>query len=895
MCAWSTERPWPPEVVRPLLSTVSAVDLINDRAKCDYFIRFLDSATSELASSLFSNELVALARSALISARGAASNESRETVRHFLSRIPRNRCIRLSLNFADESAVELFVALCQCTTSVVWVPSSLVSAEYKCEGHLAAAEALVILQELSEWAKRKLTASQADRLGIVAAQVFRATRELASLLPLAGGMKLFSGTNCRERKEVSLSWQDVIDHLRRRVLFVKPEFLASQLQEALASESIVLISKDLATAIFDDPENAPSQCGKRHLLASLTVAKKPALALPRQRLRLFESMLGFYEGRHELQFRDSVRYLLHGAPDHFSETEPLYVTSDSGSKVWWRIARFALTSLDQKWRLIDPVFAPVLSADERREFGIEIVDADAAGRLVASATPESFAALQPNQEEYAALLNHLHDDDLLKRLPIHETREGDFASVSESSFWQGKWSLPAELQNKVRILKRANDDLARKRQEHLATPLNAQAMLAIILADANHAAHWRLIMDCLEDTEFISEELGQKLKTSAWAPIGNGTPIKANAIIHLPELKDDVSRLLGESSNEFVVPEELASEIREHSAYKRFLAEIVPPKNQALGMLGRLLLKDHNNCIGNFTISLKDWLYAFNRERESPFPGISLLQTIQQRFPNTADKTFEELRKPITEARTHAILAFLREAVQSERSVSRCSAIISVYGQYLRSLLTTERFEESIGDLLLPSKEGIWLPASRLCWANDGVAPSAVVASEIEEALADMFSDSPTANVVRVGETQYTNSRQPARIDDKMVIEKILASAELLQNYFHEWRDVIPTEQVGGFLALLGDTPGVPEAAQGFLGIRSVETTREKFGLNFDDHHRKQRLVVEILTEPTTMVDNLIGRPIKVPRNEKPTTLFIGYRRGENPFPEIIPPEQSSN
>ncbi len=884
----SAERPWPPESVRRLLRSVSASDLINDRKQCDYFIRFLNSATSEPAGTLFPDELVSLARSALMSVQGVSAKDSRDTIRHLLSSVPRHRCIRLFLEITDESAAELFVALCRSTASIVWVPHDLIPPEVECDGQIAASEALAILLELAEWSKRKLTTSQADRLGIVAAQVFRATRDLTSLLDVAGDMELFSGTNCREQKEVRLSWQDIVEHHRRRVLFVKPAFLATQLQEALADDSIVLISKDLAAAIFVDPADKPSQCGERHLLATLTVADKPALAPPSQRHRLFKTLLAFRDGRSDLLFRDSIRFLLHGTPDQFSSLETLCVIGDSGKSVWWRMAGFALTARNQKWRLIDPVFAPVLSEDYRREFGIEIVDAEVAGQLAASAPPESFAALRPGPEEYAALLKHLPDDNLIKRLPIHETLEGNFVSISDGCFWQGKWSLPADLQNNVRVLKRSNDDLAWKRQQQLTTPLNAHAMIAVILVEANPAAHWRLVMDCVQDSEFVSDAMRQRLQSVAWVPSADGVAVKPEAILHLPELKDEVARLVSECPGVVVDPEGLALELREHPAFKRLLAEVVPHKNQALGMLGTLLLKEPSNRIGAIKVSCKDWLHAFHREVEAPFPRIALLKTILQQFPNAAEKTFEELRLPIPAARTHAAMAFLRETFQSDHSPSRRSAILSVYGQYLRTLLMSERFAELIGDLLLPSKAGTWLSASQLCWTNDGVAPDAVVAPEIEEALADLFPDSPTANVVRVRETKQSNSGEPARIDDKTVIKHVLASADRLKKYFHEWRDVIPTEQVGGFLALLGDTPGVPEVARAFLGNRSVEATRERFGLDFNDDHRKQRLVVEILTEPTMLVDNLLGRPIKVPRHEKPSTLFVGYRREENPFPEMV-------
>lgn len=887
LTAAAVEQGWPPETVRELLATVSARELIKSRTQCDYFLRFLDGSTEDRSPSPFASELVSIVRSALISICGDGTNESRDALQRLLPNIPGHRCIRLYLDIADEQGSELFLALCRSTTSLVWAPSSLLSPDATCDGQLTPSDALAILRELTEYANSKLTAAQADRLGIVAAQVIRATRDFTSLLPVAGDLKLFSGTNCRERKEVPLSWRDIVEHHQRRELFIKPAFLASQLQEALASDSIILISKDLADVLFSDFGNAPAQCRERHILASLTAPSKPALSAPIQRQKLLETMLGYLEGRNEPQFRDSVRYLLHGRADRFSATESLFVTSDSGSSIWWRLARLALTSLDQAWRLIDPIFESIGLPKYRHEFAIETVDAEVAAHLVASATPESFIALRPSPQEYNTLLKHF-SVDLLKSLPIHETLDGEFISLSGACYWQGKWSLPPSLQSRVRLLKRSRDEVAWNRQQQLADPLDAHSTIAVVLADAHPATYWRLILDCIEDANSLPEGIRQRLRSTPWVPLPDGTAIKPEDILHLPELKDEVARLVSECPGVFTEPEGIPPDLREHPGFKRLLADIVPPKHEALAMLGVLLLKDPSNCIGNITVSMKDWLNAFHRNAGAPFPRLALLRTVQQRFPQTADKTFEQLCSPIPEARTHAALAFLRETFQAEGSLSRRTAILAVYGKYLRSLVAADRFAESIGELPLPSRGGTWLPASQLCWTNDGVAPEALIASEIEQALSDLFPASPTANVVRVRETHPANSGAKVRVDDATIIKHVRASAERLHQYFHDWRDVIPTEQVGGFLALLGDTPGVSEIAREFLGNRSVEATRERFGIDFDDEHRKQRLIVQVLAEPTMMVQNLLGQPIKVPRNEKPTTLFVAYKRGENPFPEMV-------
>ena len=897
----SAEQRWPTDVVRTLLTRVSAADLVSVRSRCEYFIRFLDSATSEAPSSIFADELVALARSALISVRGTASTESLETLRHLLRRIPSHRRIRLSLEITDDSTADLYVALCNTTHSLVWIPSALLPAEFSCNGHLTPPEAVTVLKTLSKLSKRKMTASRADRLGAVAAQVFRATKDLASLLAEAGDIELFAGTNCRERKEARLSWSDIIDHHRRCSLFIKPSPMAYQLQEALANDSIVLVSKELADAVFSDHEDAPSQCREGQMLAALTVAEKPTLSGPSHRRKLFETMLKFGEGRRESQFRESVRFLLHGNPEHFSATEPLHVQVDSGNDVWWRMTQISLTSLNQKWRIVDPLFSVVMSTEDRREFAIEVVDPEEAERLAASISPDLFSSLRPSGAEYATLLKHISDDVLLRQLPIHQDVNDNFVSVTGKSFWQGQWSLPTELQHSACILKKAHDEPTWKRQQQLIQTLDALAVIDIALAHPEPERYWSLIMDCLAEANPLPEATLVRLKTTAWAPQFNGMPAKPEDVLCLPRLNDDVARLVAEYPGIFVDPEALSPALRSHAAFATFLAKVVPGTSDALEMLGTLLLEDERNAVGNADVSFEDWLVAFQADEGTLFPQIVLLRAVSARLPSAAESTFGVLQIPIPEPRIRQLLAFLHTAHVKERGNSRRKTIVRIFGKYLRQLLAVTDYQGGIHDTELPTSVGDWKSPRVLCLTNDGISNSYVVDQQIEEQIASFLPASLQAQTPFLTDGSYAGNSLNFREPDW----NVQAAAERLRAYFDPWRDLIPNEQIGGFLALLGDDASVRELAQTFLGRnRTLEETREKFGLpevqcghdpaglpTMEDAEtmiRKQRVVVEIADEPTVRVLNLFGDETTTPRNDRPATMFVGYGNRNNPFPHRI-------
>lgn len=898
LTALSAEQRWPVEVVRALLATVPAADLMRSRLPREFFFQFLDTATAQPASSLFADELVTLARSALISLRNTDSNDARLAAQQFLSHIPSQRCIRLSLEIEDDQSADLFLTLCNSTESVVWVPASV--AQHSCEGGLQAAEALKVLKALSQWTKRKLTPQQVERIAVVGAQVIRATRELASLVADAGDLKLFSATNCRERQEVRLTWADLIDHHRRCTLFVKPSPMAFQLQDSLANDDIVLISKELAEAVFGSHDNAPAQCREGQMLDALTATDKPALSAPGQRRKLFETMRKFTEGRREADFCNGVRYLLHAKPAHFSAKEPLLVQGDGANDVWWRIAKLSLSTLDQQWRIVDPVFSVLMSAEDRREFTIEVIGPDVACRLADGIPTEAFAGLRPSDTDYGDLLRHIADDELLRRLPIHRAADNSFVSLTSQTFWEGKWSLPSELQQAASILRRSTDELTWKRQQQLIPTLDARAVIDVVLNAPHPDRHWQLIMDCLIEAHPLPKATLDRLKATIWAPLPSATAVKPEDILHLPRLSDDVARLVAQFPGVFVDANALHPDLCAHPAFPILLTHVVPAQSDALGMLGILLLEDELNAVGIADIAFDDWLAAFQSDDGVLFPQIALLRAVKDKLPNAAESTFGVLKKAISESRTRQLLAFLRAAHIKDRSSGRRKTIVRVFSLYLRQLMTVTGYEAGVQDTELPTSDGHWKSPHELCLTNDGVAAGFVIDRQVEAEIADLLP------VVLQTEALAASDNLPGgTLSIREPDWNVPAATERLRAYFDRWRDLLPNEQIGGFLALLGDDPAVRLLAEEFLGRnRTLDETRDKFGLlamqcgrdpsgnpimeDAQTMIRKQRVVVEIAAEPLIHVLNLLGDEITVPRNERPMTLFVGFGNRNSPFPHRI-------
>jgi hypothetical protein len=896
----SPPQRWPASAGAELLRRVPIDDLASSPDRLEYLTRFLDESAAEQAWTVHAEELTALALSALRAARGAVPKEARPALHRFLPRLPGGRRVRLRFEIADEFAGDVYAVLCESTGSVVWIPDGIDCPEATCTGRLSAAEALRILRRLSEWGQRKLSVAESERLGAVVAQVIRSTSELAKLLDEAGGMELFSGTNCRDRKEIRLSWNNIVEHHRRRVLFVKPSPMAYQLQEAIQDTDIILISAGLAQAIYGQQADAPVQCREGQLLAALAAAEKPRLAAAHNRRKLFDTLLKFRDGRREPFFRGCVRYLMHGEAARFSATDALLVQGHDGSTVWLRLARLALGAAGELWRSVDPVFSAVMSEEDRSEFGVAVVDPEVAQRLASACSADRFEPLRPSEGEYRDLLRLIPDDAVLRRLPIHQDLDGRFVSLGAGCFWESDRTLPPGLRRDVRILKRMPDETTWKRQRQLADPLNHAAIIGIALSQPEPSGHWQLILDCLSDADHLSQDLSRRLRTAAWVPAAEGPAVKPDDVIYVREVRDDVARLVSEYPGIFVDPERLAPAFREHRGFSRFLDSVVPPSSEALVMLGTLLLENAKNPVGVGGVTLEDWLEAFHDDDGTLFPSIHLLRTARDRLASAARATFAELARPIPEARTRDILAWLRSAHAASGPAARRAKIIRVFAQYLRTVVSADSYTRQVQSLALPAKDGTWRPAGELCVGNDGVAACHVLDRNIEEELAPFFPPP-----LRDG-SPFAASRPNGRGRLREPDWDVQGAAGRLRAYFDPWRDVIPNEQIGGFLALLGDEERVRQLAQEFLGrYRTLDETREKFGLpRMQCGHdpetgqlivedgptmiSNQRVVVEIADEPTVPVLNLLGEPILVPRNERPGTLFVGYGSRANPFPHRV-------
>ena len=885
-------EPWRPEHVDTLLRSISTDKLFAEGELLDYLVRFLDESVGLDAWRVHVKVLTELVRKGLAALPGSASVSLVAAIRRLVTRLPPSHRVRLRIR---EQSADLLSWLAMPDVNIAWIPDQFEPAESPSTGNLSLVESISVIQHL---VKRDGQTAAPDGTGIlsdVCAQVFRITADRPGLNAQCGRLPLFRGTDCRERREGLVSWEYLDLHHRRRMLFVQPPSLAYQLQQALADESVVLITKELYLDLFDGPD-APS-CRHLQIIAALNGEVKPRLTEPRARQPMLQTLLGYRDGRDEPRFFNCARYLLHGESAKFDDSDQLLVPMSTARDIWFELAEIGARNLGDQWRFLDPSVAEVLSGEHRREFNVVAVGLDEAIALAQKVDPDCFETLQPSDVEYRQLLLHIDDIELCRRLPIHGDITGDLGSIDDHSFWEnGDFSLPEGWGSRVRILRRSGDDATWRRQKQLADPLDAKALIKLALEQPQPGDCWKLILDCLAKLESMPADIISPLRTLKWLPTTDGGFAKPDDVLNLPALRDDVARLVAAFPGVFYDPDAFSQSVREHRGFVQVQTSLFPQHDDALTMLGTLLVEDERHLVGEIHISLEDWIAAFQGATDEFLPAYALLRRAASRFPGPARRTFALLKRAIPDGRTIALLDFVRTAHQAATSSSQKTLLAHVFGLYLRTLISPDNFMARLRGMPLAARDGTWQIADRLCYQNDGIAGSAVVSLEIESALDGLIPPTLTTSSVAPGKPGKNLADRIPEVDWTQVGAEISATGRRLRQYFDSWRDIIPNEQIGGFLSLLGDDPDIRHLAAEYLGTnRTLEATREKFRLPEMQVGRKmedgltmihlQRIVVEIVDGPTVIVRSLLGEIIESPRNGKPPTIFVGYGSGKNYFP----------
>jgi hypothetical protein len=885
---------WQAAELKQLIESVNSSELLKSHSRVQYLCDFLELLTTDRSLDLHAGELTTLLRQAFSVSGFDTPDSENVAVRLLLSFVPPEN--RLCLNLPEGFADVLIREMNQQDVSLIFVPIYF-DPEIAGKAKLEDDKAVEILKLLAERQKIRTDGNEREAVSVLAAQVLQSVTDREHVLTAVADVPLFIAKDCRNRQDVLASWSELQQHRNSKTLFASPSPRAYSLQRAFADESILLITKECFESIL--PGTPPSQCTESRIVDVFARPSPPNLAKSEDRIDLLTKLVEFGADKgQEEDHRKAVRYLFHGESKEFSSSDALLITR-SHSDIWRRITHLSLSKQNADWRLLSPVFEQLLSGRHQTNFSIQVIGADSAIPLISAAGPTAFLGLEPTPSEYSALLKEIENSAVCKELPIHLDSEDNFVSIEEHCYWESNVSLPPGLAKSITILQKSSDESTWRRQLELTKPLTATAIIEIVLEQDDVAAHWTTIMDLLGDASELPVECCQQLTTKPWLPRRAGTAIRPEDIIDLPLIADAVAHLTTEFPEIFYDTGMLVESLRNHTAYELLKRKFFPNTDTSLSMLGELLVEDERNHVGPVRSAIfSDWKSVVSSMPKELFPCGELLKHAGELYPSSTLRIFEQLKRVDIKFPTNRIQLFLnhlRKRHISEQNARRRGSLTSVFNEYLRLAISESGYENTLREQTLPNLEGDWRPVGDLCCQNDGIASSSVLNSSTEDILEPFLPE----QLRSIGLTAFNSTDESRDLEWETIEPEVKAAGSRLREYFESWRDIVPNEQIGGFLALLGDDPTIRELSQQYLGKnRTLDETRIMFGLpemkagsTMEDGltmMSKQRVVVEIITEATVEVLNLLGESIAVPRSSAPKNIFIGYGKRNSPFPHTV-------
>lgn len=548
---------WTPEELRSVLDCINAADVFSNPGLLNYLTNFLcmeevkkakkDSQVQDKLKSIFREAYAALgdelskhrksvARfAALIDAEARYPINAPAVVLQRLQAVPKEKLI-LHRDYDGELralpafSVDELASLLKCLSTLIESNTEIV----KC---LDVAKDL--LRSLAEHEKNAILARVADL------KVFAVRDPLRKQIPISA------------RELYALKQQ----HLLFRFNNANAKF-EQTLQGALDAQERVLSLEQSYAALFFNNDDL-KQCSPEAALEALGSSPLNLGSDSAKKIELLKALAGCSPDTSIS--RRGLRYLLHGKKEHFDSEDVLWVAGASGAeKVWMKIWKHQHQDRADRWSLLDGRLTRHITPDQQEALNIRQIDRDGIlEQLRQNCSILSDIPLVPNERDLILrVVAQSSEREFWKRLPLHETTRGECVAIGQDTYLEKvSDALPDALRNSITLIRLSSDDTIRKAQENWLEAIAPKSILKIALKHPNPADHWSLIMDNLSGARHDLEDL---IKTTPWLQDSHGNATKPLYIIDLPEIEDEVSKILAETETQFSSPNNLNIRIRNH-------------------------------------------------------------------------------------------------------------------------------------------------------------------------------------------------------------------------------------------------------------------------------------------------------------------------------------------
>ena len=433
-----------------------------------------------------------------------------------------------------------------------------------------------------------------------------------------------------------------------------------------------------------------------------------------------------------------------------------------------------------------------------------------------------------------------------RMMPLHRDIEGNRTTCDDTSMKVNEaFKLPLELQTEIRLI---DPDPEVKDIYYDIPTLDKNGILNVMLNNQQSYKFANQIIQnlCHEDNGQVvmpdNSKLINLLKNSSWLPIrDNQSGISPEKLIILnneklhkavqPLAKKGVLNnycLIDELYPEFLrSAEEVVYEIMRQISSKNHIHKLASAieTSKVIKIQGGAysIFPDPKNLDSSF----------IDNTIQSPLPDIhngwALVRSTAEAFGIDSQKSLDSAKKDEKNCVINVARSLCGE-VPSKYQISVLKVLAkerpsrnSISGTIFKELISEFAkskvfFKEVLPYLELPTQDGKWHKVNEIARASFGIARRHMLLSEFRDIL-NINTDEP--------------------VDTKKSSEHISSSstAEILSDYFNEWRNRLPEGSVGAFLSLLGDGQdnSIKNLSQSWLGEDiSVENIRDHFIQDID-------------------------------------------------------------
>lgn len=822
---------------KPMLKKLLEVDVQKIFCQANtikYFtevLEFLEKPVGKEFRSFLQPELMEIGRQIFRKLDFSVLRENNQEIKKFIKFITPSRRVALTDHRSEDIESEnILKIILGRNLDILPIPHTFEPDEERSVGDLSEKDALEILLCLNEIKGQLDQTKGFDRFLDQTLSLIKNSNliDRESLLHKCGDLKLLKCVDCISGRKTFFSYHELLEYREKGVLFLETEQgLQNSLQDSLSESSLVLVPRGLSDILFQ--KGSIVLCDAMACLGFIS-SRRPRLVQDSEKRRpLLRELIGNFKMSDNTENYKAIRYLLHVQAGRFDDPRDLLVGDldpRETDKIWQKIAHQALCSNNDEWRYIEPSIARTIAPQFWPSLGIKQVGAESVVKIMKEMGPGQLDFEGFSPEERAEIFRAIDDSNLLRSLRIYQGVDGALHSIGSDTYIEGSVLALENILVDVTILRKYGDLLLDSKLSRLAPILDSKAIIEIILKRDNPSARWQTIMGLLPDArEGIRSDssFSKRLSESPWLVKTGGDVVAPNDIIHIEEMRDDVTRVLSALRGVFVDSGALLEDILNHPAFKILEKSVFPPQRDALTMMAETMALDEKYYIGKIDPNLFDlekFLVAFENIPDLDMPSYSVIKNVCTKLSSGYCEQYfiKKLLKDIANERTIFILRYLID--EHKRSTKeKKGTIFSLFISYCKTVDRND-MEKTIRSISLLNKKDKWRSPTELCVDAEGIDDDYLLRGDLRTIVENMRQHE--------GEPDLTDPRAVSSNHDFHDID-FENSAIKLQEYFHEWEGALPHEVIGGFLCLLGDYPKIVELAGNYLQKRSIAVTRESF------------------------------------------------------------------